>query len=142
KAAAPLLHRLVAANAIIAWSGLSVFAQVTTMCSGTDIRMSPYVMTRVAQAIISGAVTLVLVSPAGQGLARIVVPAFVARVTTERVSFLTRLAASSAALARVLALMIAVSLILWFLQRIRLIVMQVKVRRSPNPSSSVPRRRA
>ncbi|MBC7083992.1 MAG: sporulation integral membrane protein YlbJ [Firmicutes bacterium] len=142
KAAAPLLHRLVAANAIIAWSGLSVFAQVTTMCSGTDIRMAPYVMTRVAQAIISGAVTLVLMSPAGQGLARMVVPAFVARVTTERVSFLARLGASSAALARVLAFMTAVSLALWFLQRIRLIVMQVKVRRSPNPSSSVPRRRA
>ncbi len=140
KAAAPLLHRLMAANAIIAWSGLSVFAQVTTMCAGTDIRMTPYMMSRVAQAVISGAMTLLLLSPAGQSLARMVVPVFVTQAASERVPFLVRLGASSAALARLLALMIAVSVVIWFLQRIRLIV--VRVRAKPTPSSSAPRRRA
>lgn len=142
KAAAPLIHRLVAANAIIAWSGLSVFAQVATMCSGTDIRMAPYITARVLQAVISGAITVLLMSPAGHGLARMVVPAFVARVSSERVPFITRLGVSFAALARVLALMIAASLAVWFLRRIRIIAMQVRTRRSPSPSSSVPRRRA
>ena len=42
KAQAPLLDRLVITNAIIAWSGLSVFGQVSAMVSGTDIRMTPY----------------------------------------------------------------------------------------------------
>ncbi|MDI7246354.1 MAG: sporulation integral membrane protein YlbJ [Bacillota bacterium] len=142
KAAAPLLHRIMAANAIIAWSGLSVFAQVTTMCSGTDIRMTPYVVSRVVQAAISAAITLLMMGPAGQSLARMVVPAFVTQVTTQHVPFLARLAGSSAALARMLALMVAISLVIWFLQRIRFIVVRVKTETKPIPSSSAPRRRA
>ena len=37
RAAAPLSQRAIAASAIIAWSGLSVFAQVAAMLHGTDM---------------------------------------------------------------------------------------------------------
>lgn len=141
KAAAPLLHRVVAVNAIIAWSGLSVLAQVSTMCTGTDIRMTPYVVTRILQAAISGVLTLVLMSPAGQRLARMVTPAFVARLASGQPSFLARLGASSLALGRILALMIAASLVVWFFRRTQLIVVRVKANRPSSFSSSAPRRR-
>ncbi|MFP4562774.1 MAG: sporulation integral membrane protein YlbJ, partial [Spirochaetia bacterium] len=38
QAAAPLLHQVIIANAVIAWSGMSVHAQVATMVNGTDIK--------------------------------------------------------------------------------------------------------
>ncbi|MCR4401914.1 MAG: sporulation integral membrane protein YlbJ [Firmicutes bacterium] len=139
KAAAPLIQRLVAANAIIAWSGLSVFAQVTTMCSGTDIRMAPYVAARVLQAAISAAVTILLMSPVGRTLAQLVVPAFVAQAPGGRVSFVTHIGVSFSAFARLLGLMIVVSLVIWSLRRIRVVTLRVKSRTTP--SSSVPRRR-
>ena len=53
KAQAPLLDRLVITNAIIAWSGLSVFGQVSAMVSGTDIRMTPYFVSRFIHAAVS-----------------------------------------------------------------------------------------
>ncbi len=45
---APLLHKAVAAAAIIAWSGLSVHAQVAAMVHGTQIRIAPYIVARAA----------------------------------------------------------------------------------------------
>ncbi|MDI3256270.1 MAG: sporulation integral membrane protein YlbJ [Kyrpidia sp.] len=43
---APLLDKLVVAGAIIAWSGLSVHAQVASVLTGTDIRIAPYFAAR------------------------------------------------------------------------------------------------
>lgn len=60
QAQAPLLHQVIIVNAIIAWSGLSVLAQVATMINGTDIKLKPYIFSRSLQSIIAGALTLVL----------------------------------------------------------------------------------
>ena len=57
KAAGDLLPRLVVCNAIIAWSGLSVLAQVAAVTQGTGIRLGPYVFGRVVQAVLAGALT-------------------------------------------------------------------------------------
>ncbi|MDI3327320.1 MAG: sporulation integral membrane protein YlbJ [Alicyclobacillaceae bacterium] len=43
---APLLDKLVVASAVIAWSGLSVHAQVASVLTGTDIRIGPYFAAR------------------------------------------------------------------------------------------------
>lgn len=126
RAVAPLMQRIMVANAIIAWSGLSVFAQVTTMCAGTDIRMTPYVFSRAAQAVISALVTLVLMSPSGQSLARMVVPVFVGRLAAEHVPFPVRFAASFAAFARTIGIMIAISFVVWLLRRMRLVVIRLR----------------
>ncbi len=64
QAAAPLLTRLVVANAIIAWSGLSVFAQVAAVIQGTGIRLGPYLVARVLQAVLAGALTFWVWNPA------------------------------------------------------------------------------
>ncbi|MCR4425172.1 MAG: sporulation integral membrane protein YlbJ [Firmicutes bacterium] len=60
RAAAPLAQRLVIASAVIAWSGLSVFAQVASMLFGTDVRLAPYFFARILHAILAGAVAIVL----------------------------------------------------------------------------------
>lgn len=64
KANIPLLQQLIAANSIIAWSGLSVFSQVATMINGTDISLLPYLGARILQAIIAGLLTFVFIEPA------------------------------------------------------------------------------
>ena len=60
----PLLQRLVLCNAIIAWSGLSVFAQVAAVSQGTGISLRPYVLARVLQSVLAGALTFWFWNPA------------------------------------------------------------------------------
>lgn len=64
QAAAPLLTRVVLCNAIIAWSGLSVFAQVATVVQGTGIRLGPYILARMIQAVLAAALTFWFWNPA------------------------------------------------------------------------------
>lgn len=61
RAAAPLVQKAVVSSAIIAWSGLSVLAQVASMVHGTDIRLKPYCMARLAHAFLAGSCALVLI---------------------------------------------------------------------------------
>ncbi|MEA4882114.1 MAG: sporulation integral membrane protein YlbJ [Clostridia bacterium] len=60
RAAAPIAQRVVATSAIIAWSGLSVFAQVASMVFGTDVRLTPYLAARTVHAALAGAAAIVL----------------------------------------------------------------------------------
>ncbi len=63
KATGTLIQQVMIANAIIAWSGLSVHAQVAAMINGTDIRIMPYIISRVAHAIIAATITLIIFRP-------------------------------------------------------------------------------
>jgi len=76
RAAAPVIHRVVAASAIIAWSGLSVFAQAASMLFGTDVRMGVYFVARVLQAVLAGVIALALacLGPWGASLALTAIP--------------------------------------------------------------------
>ncbi len=60
EAAAPLQQQVLTVSMILAWSGLSIHAQAASMIAETDIRMLPFVLTRVAHAILSAAYTCVL----------------------------------------------------------------------------------
>ncbi len=57
EAAAPLLQRVTAVGMILAWSGLSVHAQAASMIAETDIRMKPFIMTRLAHTALAGLYT-------------------------------------------------------------------------------------
>ncbi|HHV61916.1 MAG TPA: sporulation integral membrane protein YlbJ [Firmicutes bacterium] len=112
KAACPLVQRVMAASAIIAWSGLSVFAQVTSMTEGTDIRMGPYVVARVIQAVLAMLITLVLMTgPAGEVIGGVVVPTFVTKAAAPGVSLATRLWLRGAHTLLITGLLVAASLI-------------------------------
>ncbi len=60
QSSATLLEQLIIVNAIIAWSGLSVHAQVATMINGTDIKLKPYIYARILQSIFAGFITIIL----------------------------------------------------------------------------------
>jgi sporulation integral membrane protein YlbJ len=57
EAGGSLLIRLVLANAIIAWSGISVLAQVAAVTQGTGLSLRPYVLARVLHALLAAALT-------------------------------------------------------------------------------------
>lgn len=57
---APLIQKLSVVSAIIAWSGLSVHAQVASVLTDCDIRMRPYFVARVYHALVAGVLTYVL----------------------------------------------------------------------------------
>lgn len=60
---APLVHRTVAAAAIIGWSGLSVHAQVAAIVHGTGIRVLPYVAARALHGVLAGVAAWLLMGP-------------------------------------------------------------------------------
>ncbi|MBX6352855.1 MAG: sporulation integral membrane protein YlbJ [Thermoflavifilum sp.] len=81
-AVAPLLQKVALASAIIAWSGLAVHAQVASVLTQTDIRMSPYFLARFLHAVLAAFFTVVfwglgLGRPVAQTLAA-VAPAWAA----------------------------------------------------------------
>ena len=49
----PLVEKIAIISAIIAWSGLSVHAQVASVLTKTDIRMRPYVIARIYHALLA-----------------------------------------------------------------------------------------
>lgn len=56
----PLLEKLAIVSFIIAWSGLSVHAQVASVLTGTDIRFPPYLVARLLHAVFSAIFTVIL----------------------------------------------------------------------------------
>jgi sporulation integral membrane protein YlbJ len=55
---APLLQQLVAVGIILAWSGLSVIAQVASMIAHTDLRLGPFIVSRIFHALLAGLYTV------------------------------------------------------------------------------------
>ncbi|MCL6635692.1 MAG: sporulation integral membrane protein YlbJ, partial [Peptococcaceae bacterium] len=60
EAPAPLMQQVVAVGMILAWSGLCIQAQAAAMVAETDIRLTPFMVCRVAQAILAGFFTFLL----------------------------------------------------------------------------------
>jgi sporulation integral membrane protein YlbJ len=57
---APLIQQVTAIGMILAWSGLSVHAQAASMIAETDIRMLPFVVSRLAHTCLAGLFTYLL----------------------------------------------------------------------------------
>lgn len=60
----PLEQKVAIASAIIAWSGLSVHGQVASIANEANIKMLPYMLSRVLHAIFSVFFVLLLMGPA------------------------------------------------------------------------------
>ena len=58
-----LLERVMLASAIIAWSGLSVMAQVAAVTQGTGVSMVPYVFSRLIHGVFAAVITVLLWNP-------------------------------------------------------------------------------
>lgn len=117
---APLMQQTMAASAIIAWSGLSVHAQVATMVNGTDIRMKPYIWARFLHAVLAAAVTypLMLITFDSQEVINLLVP----WQTLNYIGLVDRYLLMGRNLLMFLVVMTVISLIIYLLRRIKLII--------------------
>lgn len=123
-----LLHKAVAASAIIGWSGFSVHAQVAAMVYGTDIRMSPYITARLLHALLAAALTFVLFEPLGGAAATL------AAVATDvahsfpalNVPVFAYWSVAGLGIASFLLLLLIASLILRTLERFRIVIFRVR----------------
>lgn len=70
---APLVQKFALVSGIIAWSGLSVHAQVASVLTQTDIRMAPYFLARLLHAVLAAVLTVFLY---GMGIGRGAVTTF------------------------------------------------------------------
>jgi sporulation integral membrane protein YlbJ len=75
-ASTDLMQTVMVAGAVIAWSGLSVHAQVASIISGTDMKITPFVCARFIHAILAAAYTYLLWGPLAPMISRYVVPVF------------------------------------------------------------------
>lgn len=64
EANAPLTLKVMAVTMILGWSGLSVHAQVASIISETDLRMLPFVISRLLQATLSAIYVNLFLGPA------------------------------------------------------------------------------
>jgi len=71
---APMVQKVMAINIILAWSGISVHAQVASMTSGTDLQMGPYILCRLGQSVLSVAYTGLFFHPDNPLLAKLTIP--------------------------------------------------------------------
>lgn len=60
---APLIQQVMAASFILGWSGLCIHAQVAAMLSDTDIRMTPFVITRFFHGLVAAFYTYLCMGP-------------------------------------------------------------------------------
>ncbi|HHX76982.1 MAG TPA: sporulation integral membrane protein YlbJ [Firmicutes bacterium] len=62
-ASIPVLQKVVVASSVIAWSGLSVHAQVASIISETDMSILPFVFARAIHAILAGLYAYLIMGP-------------------------------------------------------------------------------
>lgn len=72
----PLVHQVAIAGAIIAWSGLSIHAQVLSFLSKTDLRYAPYFYSRLIHMILAAVFTYLLWEPFERCMLNQTSPAF------------------------------------------------------------------
>lgn len=85
---APLLARVAVASGIIAWSGLSVHAQVAAVIQPSRLSVWPYSIARLCQALLASAYTVLLMKPNTHKWA---LPAFEPVLTTGAIQWLHNL---------------------------------------------------
>ena len=87
-----VLSRLVAVSFIIAFSGISVIAQVASMISDTDMSIKPFILARIAHGILAAIYTFLLVKFGIINLVPQAIPAFLSQQSSFSLTFmLTRM---------------------------------------------------
>lgn len=73
----PLNQKIIITGSVIAWSGLSVHAQVASIISKTDMSIKPFVVARIIHAALAGFYTYLLTGPLAFVSGTLVFPTFV-----------------------------------------------------------------
>jgi len=133
--AAPLLQKVALISGIIAWSGLAVHAQVASVLTETDIRMTPYFLARFLHAVLAAGITVILF---GLGVGKTVshtfgnvIPAFASLQQTQAGPHWWRVMGNSLSMwLSVMGVLAVISILLYLVRRIRVIVFRVKLDRA------------
>ncbi|MBM7556426.1 sporulation integral membrane protein YlbJ [Halanaerobacter jeridensis] len=122
QAAAPLNQQLVITSGVIAWSGLSVHAQVMTMINGTDLRIKPYLWARVLHGFLASIITYLLVGPANILGSQLLQPVtFSPQYLNVKINYLGYISQISFGILIILTASILLSLIMHLIKRITVI---------------------
>ena len=119
--AIPMYQKIMIAGSVIAWSGLSVHAQVASIISETDMRITPFVCARAIHAVLAGVYTYLLFGPLSFVINRITVPVFL--YTTPRAGDFSfwwqRTAFATQRVLTVILILMAVSLLMYAATEVR-----------------------
>lgn len=120
---APLSQKIIITSGIIAWSGLSVHAQVATMINGTDLRMKPYLWARVFHGITASLVTYFLFEPLEAISSNLVTPVTsLANRVHYTIGYWDHFAKMSSGLLLFLGFLTFTSLTIYFIKKIKLVM--------------------
>ncbi|MFW5980030.1 MAG: sporulation integral membrane protein YlbJ [Halanaerobiales bacterium] len=114
---APLLEKLIITNAVIAWSGLSVHAQVATMVNNTDIKLKPYIFARILQAVFASVITVIIYVPFSQKVSEVM--SYNTVDITALKNYLTYL---PLLVVVILLITVFISLLIYFLRKVKIII--------------------
>lgn len=132
--AAPMLQKLALISGIIAWSGLAVHAQVASVLTETDIRMTPYFLARFLHAALAAILTVILFglgigTPVMKSVGS-VIPAFAAVQQAQTgAPWWTVMATSVSTWLSLIGFLFVISLAFYLIRRIRIIVFRAKLNR-------------
>lgn len=119
--AIPLYQKIMIAGSVIAWSGLSVHAQVASIISETDMRITPFIIARAIHALLAGVYTCLLFGPLAFVVNRLAVPVFL--YTTPRAGEFSfwwqRTTFAAQRVGVVLLILVALSLLMYAASEIR-----------------------
>lgn len=127
-----LEQKIMAISAIIAWSGLSVHAQVASIISPTDISIFPYIFARVIHAVLAGLYALFLLGPVGLSVLSGIsyLPVFQQTAFYGDIPFwYQRTIFMGERLLVILAFLIIISLLIYYYEKINAKTLKGKIRR-------------
>lgn len=114
-------QRIMISGFIIAWSGLSVHAQVASMVSHTDINIFPYIIARFGHGILAAIVSYILFPYMGQMEMSYVIPVMSINQTFEPFSFLNIIILCSQIFFILTGGLILLAVIIHFLRTVKII---------------------
>lgn len=127
--AAPMIQKLALVSGIIAWSGLSVHAQVASVLTQTDIRMRPYFLARFLHAGLAAGLTVLFfalgMGHTGKTLATLMPMSSLASATSGEAAWWHVLLTSLDTWVVFFAVLAVLSLIWWTIRKVRLVAWRV-----------------
>jgi len=122
QALAPLWQKVVIASSIIAWSGLSVHAQVTSIISRTDIRITPYLAARVLHTLFATILSFFLFKVLFVSPYALALPAL---ASSKGNLLLNYFSFSFATLCIIILVFLLLALIFVFIQRLKIVIYKI-----------------
>ncbi len=126
-ASIPLVQKVMAAGFIIAWSGLSVHAQVASIISKTDMSIVPFFFARFIHGTLAALYTFFLMKPAQRIIQEISVPVFLHTQPQSTMSFwLERLIFVTSQIFLFILILLSISMVIYLYTNVAVIFFRLR----------------